>query len=358
MSTPPTRSRFPWQTLVIVGLTVGLLWLFVRNIDLDETWRAMIHADPWILSAAVLVVLLTYVIRAQRWLILLKPLGHARFRQAFRTTVIGFAANLLLPGRVGEVLRPYLLARAEDMNPASAFATIIVERLLDMAMVIMMFALALPVSGIDLGPQANVIKISGLVLAGVALLGLATLFVLAGRPERLGAWASRLGRRLPPKAAQTVGHLAQRFAEGLQVMRSPGHFLSAVIWSVALWLSISMGVWLTSHALGLNFSYVGSFLVLGFLAVGVAVPTPGGAGGFHEMYKIALTQLFNANENTAVAAGFILHAVSFVPVTILGLVFMWQDGLSLGRLKQMKSGAQAAERTGDGPVAGSTTGSR
>src|SRR5580765_2410961 len=208
MSTPQTRSRFPWQTLVIVGLTVGLLWLFVRNIDLDETWRAMIHANPWFLSAAVLVVLATYILRAQRWLILLKPLGPARFRQAFRTTVIGFAANLLLPGRVGEVLRPYLLARAEDMNPASAFATIIVERLLDMAMVIVLFALALPVSGVDLGPQASVIKGSALVLAGIAIVGLAALFVLAGQPERLGVWASRLGRRLPAKAANAVGHLA------------------------------------------------------------------------------------------------------------------------------------------------------
>jgi len=355
MPKPPTRSRFPWQTLVIVALTVGLLWLFFRNVDLKQAWAAVLRAHPGFIAAAIAVVIATYVVRSVRWIVLLRPLGHARFRTAFRTTVIGFTATFLLPGRVGEVLRPYLLAKQEGMNPASTFATIIVERLLDMVTVLLLFAMALPLAGVDV---ARDVKLAGIALAAMALAGLAVMFFLAGHPDRLGRWAARFSRRLPAKAASTIAHLAHTFAEGLQVMRSPGQFALASCWSVALWAVIALGIWLTSQAFDLTFSYVGSFLVVGFLSVGVALPTPGGAGGFHGAYLLALTQFYHADPSTSAAAAIVLHAVSFVPITILGLLFMWQDGLSLGRLKQMKSGAQAAEQPENGPVGGPAVGSR
>jgi uncharacterized membrane protein YbhN (UPF0104 family) len=108
---------------------------------------------------------------------------------------------------------------------------------------------------------------------------------------------------------------------------------------VPLWASIGLGVWLTSMAFDLTFPFLGSFLVLALLAAGVSLPTPGGVGGFHYTYLLALTQFFGAPEEASAAAALVLHAVSVVPVAILGLVFMWQDGLSLGRLQGM--GAEA-----------------
>jgi len=111
-----------------------------------------------------------------------------------------------------------------------------------------------------------------------------------------------------------------------------------------VWLSIGLGIWLTSHAFDLTLSFVGSFVVVGYLAVGVSLPTPGGAGGFHVMYKVALTSFFGADADAAAAAAVVLHAISFVPVSLFGLWFMWQDGLSLGRLRAMRAEAQAAEK--------------
>jgi hypothetical protein len=78
---------------------------------------------------------------------------------------------------------------------------------------------------------------------------------------------------------------------------------------------------------------------VGYLTVGVAVPTPGSAGGFHYFYQLALTQFFGAAESPAGAAAIVLHLVSFVPVTILGLVYMWQDGLTLGQVKSVSAAA-------------------
>jgi glycosyltransferase 2 family protein len=172
---------------------------------------------------------------------------------------------------------------------------------------------------------------------------LGLLFLMAGHPERLGRWAAQIGKRLPARIAGMLEHLVQAFAEGLAVMRRPSDLLAAVAWSLPVWFSIALGIWLTSHAFDLTLSFVGSFLVVGYLAVGVSVPTPGGAGGFHVMYKLAVMQFFGADPDVAAAAAIILHAISFVPITILGLFFMWQDGLTFGSLKKLKEEAKATE---------------
>lgn len=332
--------RLRWHTLFIAALTLGLLWLFFRNIDLHATWIAITHARPGLIFAAVVVTLMTYLVRAWRWQALLKPIGHARFRTAFRTTVIGFTATFLLPARIGEVLRPYLLARTEGLNATATFATIIIERLFDVATVVLLFALALPFVNVDVGTE---VKTASAVAAGGAAVGLVLLFMLAGHPERLGVWAGKLARHLPARAARATENLVRTFAEGLQVMRHPRQLLLAAFWSVPLWVSIALGVWLTSLAFDLTFPFLGSFLVLALLAAGVSLPTPGGVGGFHYTYLLALTQFFGAPKEASAAAAMVLHAVSFVPVTMLGLVFMWQDGLSLGRLKGM--GVEAKRET-------------
>jgi hypothetical protein len=340
---PPPRAGFPWHTLFIVGLTAGLLWLFVRNIDWVEAWHATLRANPWLILAAVAVTIATYAMRAWRWQKLLDPIGRTHFGVAFRTTIIGFAASFLLPGKVGEVLRPFLLARREGLKATATFATIVVERLLDLATVLTLFGIAVVSAGVDVGPA---VRTGGLLAAAAALAVVVVLVVLAGHPERLGALAGKLTRWLPARLGAAVEGFVRTFAEGLKVMRSPGHLMAALLWSIPLWLSLTLGVWLTSLAFGLTFSFPATFLVMAVLAVGVATPTPGSAGGFHVTYSYSVTAFFGADPDTAGAAAIVLHAVSFVPVTILGLVFMWQDGLTLGGLRGMR--AQAKAETGEG----------
>ena len=339
-STPHSSGRVPWHTIIVAVLTAALLWLFFRNVDFAGLWQAIGRAHAGLIALAVLVTIQTYLLRAWRWRALLLPLGRTRFRSAFRTTVIGFTATFLLPGRVGEVLRPYLLARQEGFKVPATFATILVERLLDLATVLLLFACAMPFLGLDVGRD---VKWAGGAAAVGAVAGLATLFVCAGHPERLGRWAGRITRWLPARIAHAADHLVRTFAEGLAVMRRPGPLVLAACWSVPLWLSIALGIWITSLAFDLTFSFLGSFLVTMFLVVGVSAPTPGGVGGFHYFYWLAVTRFFGADSDTAAAAALVLHAVSFVPVTMLGLVFMSQDGLTLGRLKSLRQTAEAAE---------------
>lgn len=343
MSDIPRRSSFPWRTLLVVLLTAGLLWWFFRNVDFGNVWAAIQGAHVWMLLLAVGVTFQTYVVRTWRWQALLVPIGHAKFEPAFRTTVIGFTATFLLPGRLGEVLRPYLLAREAGFNAAATFATIIIERVLDLAAVVLLFAFFLLTTPAAVSRE---LRLGGGLAAAVALVALAAMTVSAGHPDRFERWAGAVLRILPVRLAAVATRLVRHFIEGLAVMRRPGPLVVSFALSIVLWMSIGLGVWLCSRAFDLTFAFSGSFLVLMFLVVGVAVPVPAGVGSFHEMYRYAVVTFFAADNDRAIAAALVLHAVSFLPISILGLALMARQGLTFVGLQRMKSTAEAAEGKG------------
>ena len=322
------------RTVVVIGLAVGLLAVFLRNADLDRVWSAVRSARADFLVLSLAATALTFVIRAERWQYLLGPLGPTRFSTVFRTTVIGFAASAVLPARAGEVIRPYLLARREGLSATAAFATILVERVLDLVAVLLLLAAFL--LWFDPGVEArdsvvfSAIRFGGLVMAPVALAALLVMFFMAGHPDRLHAWLLKAEAILPARVAKGIARLAQTFAEGFAVVRRPERLVAALAWSMVLWMSIAAGIWAVSVAFGIPMPFTGSFLMLAPLVVGVAVPTPGAVGGFHEAYRLSATSFFGADNNTAVGAAIVLHAISVGPVALAGLLFILQDGLKLG----------------------------
>ena len=316
-----------------------------------EVWAETRRADPLDLTLALVATVMTYGLRAMRWQYLLAPVGHTSFNTAFRTTIIGFAASALLPARAGEVIRPYLLARRERLSATAAFATIILERLLDLMTVLLLFAafVFLGAAGVvaDNPGELARVKFGGITAAGGALAALAVLFALAGHPERLGRWTLSIQRVLPAALARGAARFAQTFAEGLAVMRQPARLIASLVLSFPLWISIAAGIWLTSRAFHITFPFPASFLVMTMLVVGVAVPTPGAIGGFHTFYQFSVEAFFRAPHDRAVGAAIVLHAISFVPVTLAGLVFMMGEGLTLAGARQLVKGASDGAAGGD-----------
>ena len=340
------------RTVLILLLTFGLLAYFLRNADMREVWAETRGADPWALALALAATGATYVLRALRWQYLLAPIGPTHFSTAFRTTIIGFAANALLPARAGEVIRPYLLAKREGISATSAFATVILERLLDLVTVLLLFAgyVFFGAAGVVARDPSQLarVKFGGVVAGGGAILASIIFFALAGHPERLGRLTLSIERILPRALARAVARFAETFALGLAVMRQPGRLVAALILSFPLWISIGAGIWLTSGAFHITFPFSASFLVMAMLVVGVAVPTPGAIGGFHAFFQFAVETFFAAPQDRAVGAAIVLHAISFLPVTILGLAFMMSEGLTLAGARRL------AETAAPGPSDGTT----
>jgi glycosyltransferase 2 family protein len=344
MSKSPKSNHARWSGLAIAAITVLSLWWFAYDLDTTALKRAFAAADFKLIGVAVLTTLQTYLIRAWRWQTMLRPIGKVGFWRAFRATVIGFFP---FPARLGEVLRPYQLARQEHLSFSAVFATIILERELDLTAVLLLFAAAMPFMQFEVDSAT---RIAGVAAAVAAVIGLAALFIFAGHPERVGQWTDRLTRWLPARIAEAIGGFARKFAEGLAVMRRPQALVISLAWSLALWVSICLGIWLVSRAFGLTVPFEGTFLVVMYLVLGVAVPTPGGAGGFHVAYKYALMHYFGGTADVTAAGAIMLHFVSFVPVALLGLLFMWQDGVTLGGLKEMRPDPEAGSGGGDKDV--------
>jgi uncharacterized protein (TIRG00374 family) len=338
------------RTVFVSLVAIGLLAWFLRGANFNEVWLHVQGARADLLLASVVMVCLTFLARTIRWRYLLSPLGHTRFRTVFRSTVIGFGALALLPVRVGDVIRPYLLARQERMPVTSVFATVVLERVLDLVAVLGL--LGVYVWGFaeesSLPPRLlRPIEVSATIAAAVSATLLVIMWILATHPERIGGFAAALARVLPGKLSGRVGRLASTFSSGFAAARSPRELLLAVAWSVALWLAIAGQVWTVAIAFGIPVPFPGTFLLQSILVIGIAVPTPGGVGSFHEAYRLGVTTFFAVSGDQAVAAAIVTHAIAFIPPVVGGIVFMTQDGLSFGRLEDLASSARDKE----GPAA-------
>ena len=336
------------RTAVVALLGGILLALFLRNANLREVWAEVTRARMDLVLLAVALTALTYVFRAVRWQYLLSPIGRVSLGNALRMTVIGFAASAVLPARAGELLRPWLLARKEGLSATAAFATIILERVLDTVMVLLLFGLFLLLAEPDFARGDPVafsrLKIGGALAALVSLGALAVMFFLAGHPGTLNSLQAGFERVLPPRLAAAGTRFLRTFANGLAIVRQPGRLAVALLLSVPLWLSIATGIWCVSRAFHIDLPFMGSFLVMALLVVGVAVPTPAGVGGFHYFYRLAATAFYGAPNDRAVGAAIVLHAVSFVPVAVVGLVLLAREGISLAAVGTVIRADGAEER--------------
>ncbi len=324
------------HTAAILVATAALLWLFLRGVNVGEIHKSLLGARPAPIFWSLVATMTTYLIRAIRWQGLLLPLGRAGLANCFSATVIGFMVNFLAPGRLGEIARPYLLARREGFSASGAFATILLERVLDLVTVVFFVAfwlLAGPRRSRD-DDLVSSLELGGVLGLGLAALALLSLFLFARYPERsmtVGRWLLRV---FPHRIEARAMRFLETFRSGLGVLVHGWGLLMAFLLSVVLWLAICVSFWLSARALEVEFGLGDTFLVIGFLTVGVAVPTPGAIGGYHYMCSLALTTLFGVAPSLAAAVALVAHAISFLPVTILGIFLFVKAGLTFGQFQQ------------------------
>ena len=339
------------RALAVLALTGGLLAFFLRSANLGHVWQEMRGGDPGLLLLSFVCTSATYLLRSARWRLLLRPLGAVRLASALQATIIGFGLSALLPARPGEVVRPYLLARREGISAAGAFATILLERLLDLVAVLLLLGGCLVLFGSGVrGPGSSLLRaveVGGAVTAAAALAALGMMFAMAGRPEFFDRTLGHVRQVLPEALGSAVERLAGRFTVGLDVVRQLRGFAGALGWSLANWFVVALSVWTVALAYRLSIPFPGSFIMLALLVVGMAVPTPGSIGGFHAAFQIGATTLYAVPPDRAAAAAIVLHAMAFVPVAAVSMVLMAREGLNLAAVRRL---ASSDLRSGDGAL--------
>ncbi len=326
---------------VSLVLMVALLAFFLWNVDFDLVVTGLQQANPWLVALAAGLALLSYWARVLRWMLILRPVAKVRHSSALLATAVGYAAITLLPARMGDILRPVILAKRDRFPVSAGLASILTERVFDLWTVVLFFMVFLiwPPLMIDLDANAEanlqLLRITGYAVAAVLAAGTIVLLGLFSYQERFVEVLSKPLARFAPSWREPFANFLNHFLDGLRVLQRPRDLLITMTASFVLWYIIFWQVKVTLMAFGLDLPLRVSFFVVTLAVIGLAIPTPGGVGGFHKATQIGLTTFFGVELNLATAIAIVYHAICFIPITIIGLMCLPLLGMRFSDMRDM-----------------------
>jgi uncharacterized protein (TIRG00374 family) len=272
------------------------------------------------------------VFRVFRWGVLLEPVRpRIRFRPMFQAVVLGYMTTWIIPGRLGELVRPALLAGRERLPLGACLGSVLADRVLDGLAVVVLFAVGLWIAPPVGGSAEQTATIRGGALMLIVALAIPLALFLAASANR-----DRLERRLHGKRGvfPWIARSMLAVSRGLDALRNPGLLGRALFQTLVVWLAIAAATWVGLRAAGALIPPAGTLVIMPLLVLGIALPTPGGAGGYHLAMKVGLMGLYGVTEPVAVAAGLLMHLVVVVPVILLGAALLIVDRIPLHDLVQ------------------------
>ena len=332
-----SRSLRIALSLVLSAIFFGLA---VRGVDWNETLAALANAQYLMIVPITAVGIYMLYVRAQRWRYFLRKLGQPNMRTLVAATNIGFMANMVLPLRAGEVIRPVLASRRERLPLSGVFATVLLERLFDIFCVLLLLGLTMA-----LLPVSDRVRDWGVAAAGGAIVVAGALAIAGWQAIRvliLLRWTLRL---LPLRARQPLENFATGFLHALTVLDSPGAFLRAAALSLYIWaltcLINALGLLAFDLPVPLLF---GAVAVTPILSLAVSVPSaPGFIGAFQLGCILALT-LFGVNESRAIAFSIVMNLTMILTYTGAGTYSLWSEGLSFREIEAVSEETDVAGR--------------
>ncbi len=315
--------KFNGKAVLGIAVSLLLLWWALRDVSFEEVMHHVRNADPVLFGLAIVLATAGLAVRALRWSVLLRPIrAHVPFRPRFAATSIGFAANNLLPARVGEFARALSLGRLTGIPVAAVFGSLALERVLDGVALVTLLFLSLP--GVPVDPRTA----AGLAVVGVVGTGVlaATVLFLAFAPERSIAVGERVAVRiLPGSFARRLVDGLRSFVTALAVLRDPKLFVLSVLWAFGQWTFLALSYFVALRAFGIDqVSFLGAVFLQSLVSFGVAVPSsPGFFGPFEAVVKLGLA-VWSVPAGQAVSFAIGFHIGGFIPVTLIGLWYVWR----------------------------------
>ena len=321
------------QIAFVVALTVFFLWLFLRNANLQQVGQILRSATfSWVLVGFA-VNATALLLRTIRWRILLDPDDPPPFFATFFANTVGYMLSIILPIRAADVARPALLARRTSHRFSGALGTVLTERVLDLTSILLLFVTFAFLRWNEFSHDASIaswfyIVRAGAVASVVLLAALASLMIgLTFFRDSIRRLHERLGRILPVRFRSPWMHFFDSFTETLKITQNRRVFLQIVLCTAGVWLCLTSQFWFATKAVHHPLPFDSSFFVTGVTTVGLAIPTPGGIGGFHKACQLVLTRFYGFGIDASVAVAVLFHLIGTLPVLITGLILFAREGL-------------------------------
>jgi len=338
------------QLFIGLAIAVGALYYTLRNISLDELIASFKEVELVYVLPAFAIIILTFVVRAYRWQILLRPFKQIPVNDIYAPLMIGFMGNIL-PARAGEFLRAYLVGKKHGITFAGSLSTIIVERLFDMVCLLILFVWVFVVNVDMFDPQLTFSGLSVQAMlagfgkfCGILVVGLLCfMFFLAYKEEQVKSCIGWLVKSLPDKWKDKILFMVGEFALGCKIIRGPGALAQIIFLSLALWALFVATNYPFYFAFDLQIKSLDSVLLLTVMVCVLItiLPTPGFLGSFNAGVLIALHEIMGEAEVTAVSFGMVAWAASFIVLIGGGVFFIFKDHMSVQSLIKAEEEAEA-----------------
>ncbi len=330
-----------------ISISVLLLYFALRDVDAAEIGFELRSARPgWLLIAAIAATL-PISLRAWRWGPLIEPvLPHSSFRARNAASFVGFMANNLLPARVGEFARAYALSRLEPVSVSASFASLVVERVFDGLTVVTFLLVAMTLPSFPTVAAGGLPDFSAmaLTLLGAVAAVACMLVLMAIFPRPTVSLVERLSRyTLPRSLRRPLVDALTAFLDGLGVLRSPRLLLRVALASLVVWGVNGASFYFGFLAFDIQAPVSAAFFLQSLIALAVAIPSaPGFFGLFEGAARVGLVDLFGIEVNKAMGFAIGIHIAGFIPVTVIGLFYLWRLGMSWREVERSEEAVEEA----------------
>lgn len=322
---------------IISGLVLSgvFLYLAFRKIHFNEMKQAFARANYLFLAPAILVMFISHWLRSLRWQYFLKPVKRISIRNLFSALMIGYMGNSILPAHLGEFFRAYVIGRKEKISASSVLATIVVERIVDVFSLLVIMAVAL-----IMYPFPSWVRKSGYIML-ICSIGLFVFLILFKKNiSRTMTFIKKILNIFPQKVAFKVEGIIYAFLDGVKRLENKGDYFVVLIYSILIWTCYWLLLHINFYTFGLFQSYqvnaLSSLVLLVITTISVVVPSsPGYVGTYHFLCQFSLG-LFGVPRSVGLTFAIVAHAVSILPVVLVGLFFTWREGIDLMRLSRRK----------------------
>jgi hypothetical protein len=324
--------KYSFITFIGFALAIISFGWFIGTSNYNEVYAVFTAVELKYVCFMFLAYVLVYVFRTIRWKLLLKPIGDISFWKAFEITLIGFGANIILPARAGEFIKPLLASRELKTTFSASFTTVVLERIFDLIVLMSLLALIMFYLPSILGNDAQVpdffFSISRLFIF-LPFFAIIVCTLAAHYPHKFLSAMKVLCSYLPHWFGDRIFSIATSFTNGIEALRSPLRFLSILLVSFCLWAINLFYYWVCGLACGFDMGATGSAIAMTATAFAAALPqAPGYIGVFHVAMEMALKSVGIGTSQAKVCA--ILNwAMAAIPVAIASVILVFAEGLTL-----------------------------
>ncbi len=313
----------------IIGLVISgaAIYLSLRKVDFQALAAALQSIHYVFLIPAIVAQLLCFILKGTGWRFLLLPAKKSiRLSSATTVLVIGLMVNNLFPAKMGELARAYLMGEREGLPKTLCLSTVFVEHLLDILVLTAFLLILLPY--VALPPW---LRTTGMLIGALALALIILLFFMARHEGKFLGWIAKGISRLPKKAGAKIQSIVTHALEGTRVVNGR-YILFAASSLVFMWISAFTVAYLVLAACGIFLPFYAAIMVVVFVAFGKIIPSSPGAIGTYHYLVILVLMSFQVEKEAALGAGIILHALSFLLETSIGIAALLAGNLTFRKV--------------------------